>query len=227
VPAAQSLQAMKKGMVIFMNEGVVQMCASLSDQALNMQIAKQCAPLLMGIKISNILITHSSNKKKIEEIFKHSLIKVSVIYLEEERITLLLYKPEEVCTYINRTDTQLLMNNLGYRDMNIDYLLKGCAERFLAHKKKGSLFPHELGILLGYPVADVVGFMENYGKNYLYSGYWKVYSDLQGALDTFHQYKKAKELVTHLVVSGMSINRILKQHPSENYIVNLNQLIAV
>jgi hypothetical protein len=192
-----------------------------------MQIAKQCAPLLTGIKISNILITHSSNKKKIDEIFKHSFIKVRCIYFEDERITMLLYKPDEVHSYINRPEIQLLLKNLGYRDMGIDNILNGCAERFSAHKKEGSLFPHELGILLGYPVADVVGFMENYGKNYLYSGYWKVYSDLQGALDTFHQYKKAKELVTHLVTNGMSVHRILKQYQPVNETLNLNQLIAI
>ncbi len=36
---------------------------------------------------------------------------------------------------------------------------------------QGKQFPHEMGLLLGYPVEDVVGFMENNGKNYLYSGY--------------------------------------------------------
>ncbi|MDF2941325.1 MAG: hypothetical protein K0S01_183 [Herbinix sp.] len=211
----------------FMNNGVIQINNSLSSQALSLQIAKQCAPLLTGIKISNILITHSSNMKKIEEIFRQSFIKVKCIYMEDERITLLLYKQDELCSYINRQEIQLLMTKLGYGDMDTDYILEGCAHRFSAHKKERSQFPHELGLLLGYPVADVVGFMENYGRNSLYSGYWKVYSDLQGALDTFHQYKKAKELVTHLVLSGVSINGILNQYQTGNNTFNLNQLIAV
>ena len=32
-------------------------------------------------------------------------------------------------------------------------------------------FPHEIGIFLGYPLEDVVGFIENQGKNYTCSGY--------------------------------------------------------
>lgn len=39
-------------------------------------------------------------------------------------------------------------------------------------------FPHEMGILLGYPVEDVEGFIINNGKNELYTGYWKVYDNL-------------------------------------------------
>jgi hypothetical protein len=217
----------KKGMGIFMNNGSIQMCKSLSSQALDMQIAQQCAPLLTGIKMSNILITHSSNTEKVYEIFRHTSVEVKCIYWEAERITFLLYQPEELIEYLNKSEIQLVMVNLGYGSMDIDYIMEGCAFRFSAHKKERSQFPHELGLLLGYPVADVVGFMENYGRNFLYSGYWKVYSNLQGALDTFHQYKKAKEEVTRLVTNGLSINRILMHYQLGNERLQKNQLIAV
>ena len=37
-------------------------------------------------------------------------------------------------------------------------------------EEKGA-FPHEIGLLLGYPVEDVLGFIRHQGKNYLYTGY--------------------------------------------------------
>ena len=37
-------------------------------------------------------------------------------------------------------------------------------------EEKGA-FPHEIGLLLGYPVEDVLGFIRYQGKNYLYTGY--------------------------------------------------------
>ena len=43
----------------------------------------------------------------------------------------------------------------------------------------GGDFPHEIGLLLGYPPEDVSGFIENGGKNFLCSGYWKVYKGRQ------------------------------------------------
>jgi len=62
---------------------------------------------------------------------------------------------------INKSEIQLVMENLGYGTMDIEYIMEGCAFRFSSHMKERSQFPHELGLLLGYPVADVVGFMEN------------------------------------------------------------------
>ena len=48
--------------------------------------------------------------------------------------------------------------------------------RYRAYMNGSKIFPHEMGLLLGYPVEDVTGFMVHGGKNSLYSGYWKVYA---------------------------------------------------
>ena len=34
-------------------------------------------------------------------------------------------------------------------------------------------FPHEIGLVLGYPPVDVEGFIKKEGRDFLYSGYWK------------------------------------------------------
>ena len=35
-------------------------------------------------------------------------------------------------------------------------------------------FPHEIGVFLGYPLSDVVGFIENSGRNFTCCGCWKL-----------------------------------------------------
>mgnify|MGYP000213313901 FL=1 len=72
------------------------------------------------------------------------------------------------------------------------------------------MFPHEMGVLLGYPTEDVLGFIENQGKNYLYAGYWKVYGNLMETKALFEEYNKAKEHVITMVSQGIEIRRILK-----------------
>ena len=37
-------------------------------------------------------------------------------------------------------------------------------------------FPHEIGVILGYPVEDVIEFEKHQGKNCKYCGCWKRYS---------------------------------------------------
>ncbi len=43
-------------------------------------------------------------------------------------------------------------------------------------------FPHEIGLFLGYPLGDVVGFIVNAGRNYALTGYWKVYTNVVSRL---------------------------------------------
>ena len=55
-------------------------------------------------------------------------------------------------------------------------------------------FPHEMGLLLGYPVEDVEGFIENKGHNYLYAGYWKVYGHVEEKKALFNRYEEARKV---------------------------------
>ena len=38
-------------------------------------------------------------------------------------------------------------------------------------------FPHEIGVFLGYPLGDVVGFIRNHGRNFTCCGCWKAHGD--------------------------------------------------
>ena len=66
-----------------------------------------------------------------------------------------------------------------------------------------------MGLLLGYPVGDVYGFIINKGKNYLYTGYWKVYDNLTETLKLFEQFEQAKELMIRRVNAGAGFSDII------------------
>ena len=51
-------------------------------------------------------------------------------------------------------------------------------------------FPHEVGLFLGYPPADVRGFIENRGQDFACAGYWKVYSNEKEARKLFRRYSE-------------------------------------
>ncbi|OEF96262.1 DUF3793 family protein [Desulfuribacillus alkaliarsenatis] len=82
------------------------------------------------------------------------------------------------------------LQSYGYKTQtsldNIIYILK---QRFK------NACPHEVGVFLGIPMNDVIGFINNKGRNYLYCGYWKVYSCVYTAKKTFSTYNQAKEKV--------------------------------
>ena len=70
---------------------------------------------------------------------------------------------------------------------------------------EGDSFPHEIGIFLGYPLGDVMGFIQNAGKNCKCSGCWKVYCDECEARRLFAQFQKCREIYARLWNQGRSV----------------------
>jgi hypothetical protein len=66
-------------------------------------------------------------------------------------------------------------------------------------------FPHEIGVLLGYPRMDVEDFVKYQGKNYILNGYWKVYHNAEEALRVFEQYRNIRETAIELLKEGKSL----------------------
>jgi len=179
---------------------------------LNEQIAMQCAPLLAGLKPSNLLIIPMG----MEVVLRHSLrgTRISVYLLSEYdgKQVYLLYKVNELIVYLTEQNVQRLLLDLGYEGGELYSLLQRVSKKYTAHKQEKEAFPHELGLLLGYPAVDVKGFMEQAGKNFLYSGYWKVYGNVRETVLLFKEFGRAKEYVVRLVKQGYSIAEIMAMY---------------
>ena len=72
-------------------------------------------------------------------------------------------------------------------------------------------FPHEIGLLLGYPFEDVIGFIENEGRNYLYSGYWKVYKNKEEKCKLFNLYNQTRLKYLVAKESHIDILKLIKE----------------
>lgn len=66
-----------------------------------------------------------------------------------------------------------------------------------------------MGVLLGYPVEDVRGFMEQNGQNALYQGYWKVYAHVPEKKRLFARYDMEKETIIQLLSNGVEMRDII------------------
>jgi hypothetical protein len=70
-------------------------------------------------------------------------------------------------------------------------------------------FPHEMGLLLGYPTEDVEGFITHRGDNCLCVGYWKVYANKERKLKIFERFEMATERLIQLLSYGISMGEII------------------
>ncbi len=69
-------------------------------------------------------------------------------------------------------------------------------------------FPHEIGVFLGYPLADVIGFIQNRGKNFTACGYWKVYTDPTAAQEPLTAIKSASASTPAAITTAPPIRQL-------------------
>ena len=93
------------------------------------------------------------------------------------------------------------LSQYGYAGTDVDQALAHLRERL----QEQSSFPHEIGVFLGYPLGDVMGFICNGGKNCKCEGPWKVYCNERQALHQFARLQKCREVYTKLWQQGRSI----------------------
>jgi hypothetical protein len=113
------------------------------------------------------------------------------------RFLILYYRPGCLQETLNRTDNRELLHDFGY---GLDCNLEGDLAHLQARLR--GPFPHEIGIFLGIPAHDVVGFMVNQGKNYLLNRYWKVYHNPEQARRVFDAFDAAKQTMARLIGLG-------------------------
>nr|WP_312578545.1 DUF3793 family protein [Sedimentibacter sp.] len=192
-----------------MSQKVFKIVREMNLKDINTQLALQCAPLITGLKASNLLIVQNENVNKVKQILKNTDIFYYVLLAAEKKTTMLLYKPHQLDLFISDKRIRNMLITKGYQEFTLASLLQLFQVRYEDYRTGGKYFPHEMGLFLGYPIEDVEGFIKNKGKNFLYTGYWKVYENLSEKLKLFQKFELAKETLIQLVSYGMSIAEVI------------------
>lgn len=175
---------------------------------ISFQIVWQCAPFLKNLKVSCGISVGMYEYKELELIMEGTGINYKKLLEIEEKCFVLFYREAELSKYMKRIGIRSFIKEYGYEDMEIDAMLEQLSKRATIFKEKGLGFPHEIGIFLGYPLEDVRRFIENSGKGFLFSGYWKVYCNPMEAKMIFNQYDQAKICAVNEFLVGESIGEI-------------------
>lgn len=135
-------------------------------------------------------------------------LKIVILCGCENHALVYVYNEKLLADILNTPSTLEFLKQYGYENCkNTDDYID-----FLKMRVGNSdVFPHEIGIFLGYPLYDVQKFITTGGKNFLYSGDWKVYHDKDGAIKKFNSYKKCRHDVCQKLNSGLTADEILFQ----------------
>ena len=172
-------------------------------------LAVHCAPILKGSKVANIVTVTVREFCWMKRLLEKTEIQYRFLKTKDEKGILYLYREKELLNYLDSQEIQTFLRMYRYEKDNVSDMLDRLSERVSLYNNGEIAFPHEIGVFLEYPLHDVKGFLANNGRNFAYSGYWKVYQDVPGAIQKFRRYDRERDYAIHEVMSGMSIHDIV------------------
>ena len=128
-------------------------------------------------------------------------VNIRILRQGESRALIYVYRRAKLQADLNREENLRLLQDFGYKNGDINYALARLRQRL----KKTEDFPHEIGLFLGYPLCDVVGFIKNKGKDFKCSGCWKVYGDPEETQALFSQYRRCRDCYLAMYQQGKTI----------------------
>lgn len=198
-----------------MDQEIVKKMQQINMKQIENQLVFQCAPLITGLKISNLFVMKSEHWQRICSLLQKNNIHCHILYQADHSLTALLYRPLMLSAYLHKQQVSYMLSQEGYAKIELDWILTSFTRRYQKYRMGLQPFPHELGLLLGYPWEDVAGFVQHNGSNSLYTGYWKVYANVPSKRQLFRKYEYAREQLLEKIAHGNKLEQILSE-PSNN-----------
>lgn len=164
------------------------------------------SPVIHGVKPS-ITMTITRHKNLVDKwnrygdrILKKLGLRWAVLRKTQAGSILLIYKRSLVEKAVEALEVREFLMKIGYQSFDADQAVNYLVERYNQYH-----CPHELGIFLGIPLEDVKDFINCSEKKCLFCGYWKVYNNLEYALETFKAYDNAKKEMLYELIEVLQI----------------------
>ena len=169
-----------------------------------------CAPTLSAVKSAGAFGYSYSSEKELENQIhglNRRLLNKGIVVLPlralEKRALIYAFRPAVLSFELSHEIARGILSAYKYPQNNLFLDILCLAERL-----EGNRFPHELGLFLGYPPCDVLGFILNGGARYKKAGLWKVYADEEEAERRFALYKDITASLLCRYLNGESLEDI-------------------
>lgn len=174
-------------------------------------VVTNCAPTLAGMKSGNLFSYRYTSQieailelKDLNRKLNARGVYVEALLWRKETVLIYVYRKAFLKRDLQKEKVRDLLASYGYREYDINSCLKRLKERLTEYDD----FPHEIGVFLGYPLEDVIGFIIHKGKNCKLSGIWKVYGNVAEAGTVFQKLKKCSDIYVKVFHEGRSITQI-------------------
>lgn len=195
-------------------------------------LVEHCAPTFAGLKTGNLFrISYADIEAFREElrelngILKKKGLRAVPVRMTAEFALVYLYRPDFLKRDLGSEEATRLLKSLGYEPQSVNRSVAFLA-RMMREKEA---FPHEVGLFLGYPPEDVLGFMKSSREGVKCVGCWKVYGDEARARAAFWRFQRCREVFEENVQRGRKLEALIVRciaKKQENYKTSGGEKIA-
>lgn len=174
-------------------------------------IVEHCAPTLASLKTGTLFCVDTAETA---ELLRQIALwdtglgdrGVSTTLLRQRglRALVYMYRRSQLERDLAEKGTAEFLRGLGYASTEPEPALEHLKERLGASEA----FPHEIGVFLGYPLCDVLGYITNRGRNSKLTGCWQVYGDAAEAARQFARFRKCRYLYARLWSEGKTVRQL-------------------
>lgn len=180
-------------------------------------LALELAEVLQGAKPANLICLANKRRSCGRNLYRlwkehgptlieESGLKVRVLADRGSSLLLLLYSQDALGSLLAQKSVRVILGKAGYREP--EQFEKVLSE--LETRTAGEGFPHEIGVFLGYPLKDVVGFMGWAQLSFTCQGPWKIFGNPEQSLMLAENHRECRCRMSMQLASGCSPLECLK-----------------
>ncbi|MBR1692572.1 MAG: DUF3793 family protein [Lachnospiraceae bacterium] len=174
-------------------------------------LIEQCAPTLAGLKTANLFSCRVSSEemlnkeiRRLNRVLNGKGVYVELLLKKEDFALIYVYRKSFLERDLQKEEVQKLLRRFGYHTEGIAYCIRQLEKRLA----ECDGFPHEIGVFLGYPIQDVIGFIKHKGQNCKCCGIWKVYDNEQETVKLFEKLQKCSRVYAKVFSEGRALSQM-------------------
>lgn len=172
-------------------------------------VIRYASPTLAGLKTANMFTCHVSCRQqltreiaRVNKVLVPKGLRLIPLKFLNDRVLLYLYRPKFLERDLQSEEAAGILRKAGYPPEDAAL----CLKRIIRKMKDQEAFPHEIGLFLGYPAEDVLGFMQHRHEGCKCVGAWRVYGDEKKAQKKFASYRKCTSVYCRYWEGGATIS---------------------
>ncbi|MDA8429681.1 MAG: DUF3793 family protein [Geobacteraceae bacterium] len=178
---------------------------------LTAHIMMECSEVLAGVKPANLISLVNRTRpcgRNLYELWQRhheelatrlGNLSCRVLQTRQRALLLLCYNHDHLERHLSHAGIRALLRKSGY---GVGAPCETLLEILCRRVGGKNIFPHEIGLFIGYPAKDVAAFMGLVKLPFTCQGPWKIYGDPTESLDLAKQYRRCRQKMSAVLASG-------------------------